>query len=65
MSVYLRDKFEVSIVILTRFRQGGGGGGGNSTLTPPQNEPLKSPPRVGSKILKFPCEYVIRKVLHC
>ena len=26
MSVYLRDKFEVSIVILTHFRQGGGGG---------------------------------------
>ena len=28
MCVYLRDKFEVSSIILTSFRQGGGGRGG-------------------------------------
>ena len=43
MSVYLRAKFEVSSTILTSFRQG-------VILPPspkPQNEPLKSPPRLG------------------
>ena len=44
MDVYLHAKFEVSSTILTRFRQGGGGG--NFTPLPPQNEPLKSPPRL-------------------
>ena len=43
MDVYLHAKFEVSSTILTRFRQGGGG---NFTPLPPQNEPLKSPPRL-------------------
>ena len=46
MDVYLHAKFEVSSTILTRFRQGGWGGGGNFTPLPPQNEPLKSPPRL-------------------
>ena len=49
MCVYLRTKFEVSSIILARFRQGGG------VVTPPppththtpQNEPLKNPPRLG------------------
>ena len=44
MSVYLCVKFEVSSIILTGFRQG-------VILPPPpstpQNEPLKSPPRLG------------------
>ena len=43
MGVYLRVKFEVSSIILTGFRQG-------VILHPPstpQNEPLKSPPRLG------------------
>ena len=49
MSVYLRAKFEVSSIILTRFRKG-------VILAPPpptpvlfsrQNESLKSPPRLG------------------
>ena len=44
MGVYLRAKFEVSSIILTGFRQGGGD---NFTLPPPQNKPLKSPPRLG------------------
>ena len=43
MGVYLCAKFEVSSVILTSFRHGGG----NFTSPPPQNEPLKSPPRLG------------------
>ena len=44
MGVYLRAKFEVLSIILTGFRQG-------LILppppSPPQNEPLKSPPRLG------------------
>ena len=43
MSVYLRAKFEVSSIILTSFRHGG------IVPPPPQNEPLKSPPRLGLK----------------
>ena len=38
-TVYLRAKVEVSRIILTSFRQGLG--------VPPQNEPLKSPSRLG------------------
>ena len=46
MSVYLRAKFEVSSIILTSFRHKGVGG--NFTHPPPpQNEPLKSRPRLG------------------
>ena len=48
MVVYLRAKFEVSSIILTGFRRGRG------SFTPPpppprQNEPIKSPPRLGLK----------------
>ena len=46
MGLYLRVKFEVPSIILTSFRQGGG----NFTLPLPQNEPLKSPPRLGLKV---------------
>ena len=46
MSVYLRAKFEAFSIILTSFRQGGS----NFTPPPPQNELLKSPPRLGSKV---------------
>ena len=51
MSVYLRVKFEVSSITLTSFRQGGRGvgEGGSFTPSPPQNEPLKGPPRLGLK----------------
>ena len=50
MCLYLRIKFQVSNVTLTSyFRQRGGGGGANLTLppSPQQNEPLKSPARLG------------------
>ena len=40
--VYLRTKFQVSSIILTSFRQGEG-----FYPPTPQNEPLKSPPRLG------------------
>ena len=44
MGVYLHAKFEVSTIILTSFRRG-------NFIPPPlaalQNEPLKSPPRLG------------------
>ena len=43
MGVYLHAKFEVSSIILTGFRQGG-------NPPPPQNKPLKSPPRSGLKV---------------
>ena len=45
MGGYLRAKCEVSSINLTGFRPGGGG---NFTPpSPPQNEPLKSPPILG------------------
>ena len=49
MGVYLRAKFKVSSIILTSFRLGEGG---NFNFPPllthtPQNEPLKSPHRLG------------------
>ena len=49
MCVYLRAKFQVSSIILTSLRQGRGGSGvGNfNHPPPPQNKPLKSPPRLG------------------
>ena len=37
--VYLRTKFQVSTIILTSFRRG--------QFSLPQNEPLKSSPRLG------------------
>ena len=43
MDVYLRAKIEVSSIILTSFRWGGG----YFWPPPPQNETLKSPPRLG------------------
>ena len=47
MGVYLRAKFEVSSIILTSFRQGV-----ILPSPPPQNEPLKSPPRLGLNMVK-------------
>ena len=47
MGVDLHAKFEDSSIILTSFRQGG-----NLTPPPPhppQNKPLKSPPKLGLK----------------
>ena len=47
MCVYLRTKFQASNIILTSFRQG--------TILPlplPQNETLKSPPRLGLQFTK-------------
>ena len=44
MGVYLCAKFEVSSIILTGFRQGL-----IPPPPPPQNEPLKSPLRLGLK----------------
>ena len=49
MGVYLCVIFQVSSIILTCFRQGGG----NLTPTQPQNEPLKSPPRLGLRKLSL------------
>ena len=42
MGVYLRAKFQESSIIVTSFRQGV-----ISSPTPPQNKPLKHPPRLG------------------
>ena len=67
MGVYLRAKFEVSSIILTSFRQG-------VILPPPpipQNEPLKSPPRLGFKFLRNAnygnkiSKYVERNIYKC
>ena len=56
MGVYIRTKFEVSSMILTSFRQG-------VILSPsPQNEPLKSPPRLGLKD-NFPYDVASEKML--
>ena len=46
MCVYLRTKFQVSSIIITSFRQGEGVIL-TAPLPPPQNKPLKSPPRLG------------------
>ena len=45
MGVYLRAKFEVSSIIITGFRQG------VIYPYPPQNEPLKSSPRLGLNLV--------------
>ena len=68
MSVYLCVKFEVSSIILTGFRQG-------VILPPPpplpQNEPLKSPPRLGltqqihSLHEKNPLRKSVKRLLVC
>ena len=50
MGVYLRAKFEVSSIILTGFRQGGILPPPHTHTHTPQNEPLKSPPRLGLKM---------------
>ena len=47
MSVYLRAKSEVSSITLTSFRWRTGGKGGSFISLPPQNKPLKGPPRLG------------------
>ena len=50
MCVYFRTKFQISSAILTSFKQGGGGHKftpGTHPPPPPQNEPQKSPPRLG------------------
>ena len=50
MCVYFRTKFQISSTILTSFKQGGGGHKftpGTRPPPPPQNEPQKSPPRLG------------------
>ena len=44
MDLYIRDKLAASSIILTSFRQG------VILSTPPQNEPLKRPPRLGLSI---------------
>ena len=46
MGLYLRAKFHVSSIILTKFRQGV-----ILPPPPPQNEPLKNPPKLGLKLL--------------
>ena len=48
MGGYLGAKCEVSSMVLTSFRQGGAL---TQPPTPPQNEPLKSPPRLGLNYL--------------
>ena len=53
MCLYLHAKCEVSRKIRTSFRWGRGEGGGILPPTapfPPQNEPLKSPPRLGLRL---------------
>ena len=55
MDLYLHAKCQVSSIILTGFRQEGGRGGEGSNLAPlppSQNEPLKSPHRLGLALFK-------------
>ena len=47
MCVNLRTKFQVSCLILTSFRQGVILPPPPLPHPPPQNEPLKNPPRLG------------------
>ena len=53
MGVYLPAEFQIYSIIVTNFRQGGGDGNLTPNPTPhyplPQNELLKSPPRLGLK----------------
>ena len=55
MCVYLRDKFEVSSIILTSLRQQVGVGG--NYILPPQNEPIKSLPRLGLRDRQFSVKF--------
>ena len=50
MGAYLHVKFGVCSIILTNFRQEGGV---IPTPPPPQNELLKSPPRLGLNSFKY------------
>ena len=50
MGVYLHVKFKISSIILTGFRQGVIL---PSPPRPPQNEPLKSPPRLRLKAVEW------------
>ena len=50
MYVYLRTNFQVFRIILPTFRQGGGEF--TPPLLPPQNQPIKNPPRSGLKDFK-------------
>ena len=59
MGVYVLAKFKVSSIILTSFRKGC-----SFTHPPPQNEPLKSPPRLGIN-LKVNQEIARIKLLLC
>ena len=50
MCVYLRAKFEVSIIILTSFRQKRGGGeGGRAILPPTSKQTPKKPTQIRVK----------------
>ena len=57
MCAYLHDKFEVFSIILTSFRRG--------LILPsplPQNEPLKSPPRLGLNTAVFKHKLLIQHI---
>ena len=65
MCVYLPTKCQVSSIILTSFRQGVGRWGGVILplhLPPPQNEPLKSPFRLGLTSAENESESTSRKL---
>ena len=54
MCVYLRTKFQVPGIILTSFIQREIGADFTPPLSPLQNEPLNSPPRLGLKYHLIP-----------
>ena len=60
MDAYLRAKFEIFSIILTSFRERG-----EVILPPgptsPQNEPLKSPPRLGLMEARVSCLSIQQK----
>ena len=60
MGVYLRAKFEVSSITLIGLRQGEGV---ILPPPPPQNEPLKSPPRLELNCIELQ-KYLRKKVLN-
>ena len=57
MCVYLREKFEVSSIFLTSFRQGVGVGEGGNYTPPPQNETIKSLSRLGLRDRQFSIKF--------